>query len=266
MFVREKRIKCGKNYLEVDIIPILNLKERAARGKYQKEKKVTQPKQMDLNDKNSKRYLTQLANGNFTDDDYHITCTYSDEFLPDDIEEAKKDARNYLRRISQARKRTGLEPLKYILVTEHGEDKETGEIKRVHHHIIINGGLTRDELENLWSKRKKKIGFVNADRLQLNENGLEALCKYLTKNPQGKKRWSSSRNLKRPMQRNNDYKYTDTDVYKMEKAIDRGYAAMQKKYKNYEITSIEYVENKRTKYTHVYLKMWKKNKGAQRYE
>ena len=32
----------------------------------------------------------------------------------------------------------------------------------------------------------------------MNENGIEGLCKYIVKDPQGKKRYSSSRNLDRP--------------------------------------------------------------------
>ena len=39
-----------------------------------------------------------------------------------------------------------------------------------------------------------KDNWVNADRLQMNENGIEGLCKYIVKDPQGKKRYSSSRN------------------------------------------------------------------------
>ena len=77
----------------------------------------------------------------------------------------------------------------------------------------MNGGLDRDDVELMWTKDRinwkktddpeyrasiKQLGWVNADRLQMNENGIEGLCKYIVKDPQGKKRYSSSRNLDRP--------------------------------------------------------------------
>lgn len=64
VFIREKKIDCAK-YREVDIIPRTEAAERASRGKRGKKRKVNAPKQKDLNDKNAKRYLVQLGNGNF---------------------------------------------------------------------------------------------------------------------------------------------------------------------------------------------------------
>ena len=74
MFIREKKIDC-RNYREVDIIPRTDDAERAAKGKRGKRQKVTEPKQRDLNDKNARRYLVQLGNGNFGAGDLHVTCT-----------------------------------------------------------------------------------------------------------------------------------------------------------------------------------------------
>ena len=81
----------------------------------------------------------------------------------------------------------------------------------------MNGGIDRDEVEMMWTADRinwrayernpegyadtvERLGWCNADRLQPNENGIEALCNYVTKNPNGKKRWSSSRNLIRPVE------------------------------------------------------------------
>ena len=64
VFIREKKTDCA-NYREVDIIPRTEAAEQAARGKRGKKRKVNAPKQKDLNDKNAKRYLVQLGNGNF---------------------------------------------------------------------------------------------------------------------------------------------------------------------------------------------------------
>ena len=216
MFIREKKVDCT-NYREVDIIPRTDSAERTVKGTRGKRTshKVTEPKQKDLNDKNARRYLVQLGNGNFTIGDLHVSCTYDKDHLPGTVEEAEKIVNNYLRRIAYRRQKLGLEPLKYILVTEYSYSKDGSVLKRIHHHIIINGGLSRDVMEMMWTTERinwkkadndpqytvKQMGWVNADRLQLNENGIEALCKYITKDPQGKKRWSSSRNLERPVER-----------------------------------------------------------------
>ena len=220
MFYREKKIDCG-SYREADIIPRTDSAEKAVKGRRGKSKKVSEPKQKDLNEKNSKRYLVQLGNGNFGAGDLHVTFTYSEKYLPRTEAEAERRIGNYLSRIAYRRKKLGLPPLKYILVTEYGYAKDdpdhTGSPVRIHHHVIMNAGLDRDEVEMMWTAERinwrkydadhsygdtvERIGYVNADRIQTNENGIEALCKYVMKNPRGKKRWSSSRNLIRPVER-----------------------------------------------------------------
>lgn len=156
--------------------------------------------------------------------------------------------------------------LKYILVTESGE-KEEGEPIRIHHHLIINKGIDRDQLENMWRKtqrgRKKKekepelLGWINADRLQPDKNGLEALAMYLTKRPNRKKRWSSSRNLKKPIMRTNDAKYSKRKVEKIAKEPpDKDY--WQRQYKGYAYTDMRAEYNDITGWS-IYIKMRKEN-------
>ena len=296
MFIREKKTSCGR-YTEVDIIPRTEEAELATRGKRGKRTRVTPPKQTDLNDKNSKRYLVQLANGNFGKGDLHTSCTYDNEHLPGTVQEAEKTVNNYLRRIAYRRKKLGLEPLKYILVNEFQYDKDGNTIVRIHHHIIMNGGLDRDEVEAMWTNQRinwnkyhndrdykvEQMGFVNTDRLQPNEKGVEALCKYITKNPQGKKRWSSSRNLNRPetekndsndveqsqwkhsrnlaavTEKCNDFKYSKKKVENLAKSPDAGLSEFQKIYSGYDIVEVkpEYFEETGW---HIYLKMWKKER------
>lgn len=240
-FVREKKIYCGQ-YMEVDIYQLTDEQHRYFKsGKRSKKRKVSAPKQRNLNEKNAKRYLTQLANSNFKDDDLHVTATYSELYLPNSVDEAEKNVTNYIRKINYRRKRRGLDNAKYIIVSEYGFGKNGGDkLTRIHHHIIMDKGLSRDELEDLWSKYSRKesskLGYVNADRLQTNGNGLEALCKYLTKNPNGKKRWRSSQNLIKPTYRTNDHKYTRRQLLKIaSECQDREY--WQKKYKGYQVVN-----------------------------
>lgn len=305
MFIREKKTDCA-DYREVDIIPRTEEAEKATKGKRGKHRKTRKPKQDALNDKNAKRYLTQLGNGNFKAGDLHVTLTYSKEALPESVTAAERNVTNYIRRISYRRKKLGLPLLKYILVTEYKMEKGGGKPKRIHHHIIMDAGLDRDEVEMMWTGERlnwkkadsedrgqreayrsgvKKLGFVNADRIQTNENGIEGLCKYIVKDPQGKKRYSSSRNLDRPevtrtdgtekeaeteslyrasrnltepTEKCNDFKYSKRRVEELAKAPDCGLSEFEKIYADYNITSIEPVYYEQTGW-HIYLKMWKKN-------
>lgn len=238
-FTREKKIYCGEKYLEVDIYPYTkNQEEVSRRGKRSKRERVTEPKQKNLNDKIAKRYFIQIINTNFGEGDLHVTFTYNDKFLPETLEAAEKEIQNYLRRVSYKRKKEGLDPLKYVLVTECKTKKGDDKPIRIHHHVIMNGGIGRNSIEDLWSRRKQKgqkkgerIGFVNADRLQPDDdgNGIEALGRYLSKDPQGKKRWSSSQNLKKPEFRTNDHKYSKREIEKIAKDIP-GVSYWEKKY------------------------------------
>lgn len=201
-FMREKKIYCGKHYREVDIYPYTAAQLTAStRGKRSKKIKETEPKQKNLNDKNARRYFTQTANLNFGSDPeaLHVTATYSGKYLPDTVEQAEQEATNFLRRVQYRRKKEGLPPLKYMIVTAYTTKRNSETPVRIHHHIIMNGGLDRDVVEDLWRKRRRKgqkkgdkIGFCNADRLQADENGIAALCTYLVKQGCGKKRWNSS--------------------------------------------------------------------------
>ena len=202
-FIREKRIYCGEEYLEVDIVPVTNMPE-AGKGK----KGQSSQAQKNLNDKRSKRRFVQIANTNFGADDLHISATYNEEHLPITLEEAERNVHNYLDRVKRRMKRVTGQDLKYMLVTEYTPEDEEGQLTlegmedkqtravRIHHHIIINGGLSRDDLELMWSATRinwKKaqndpeyrktvdyLGFVNCDRLQPNENGIAVSYTHLT--------------------------------------------------------------------------------------
>ena len=279
MFEREKKTDCG-DYREVDIIPRTDNAEKAVRGKRGKKQKITEPKQKDLNHKNARRYLVQLGNGNFGIGDLHVSCTYDKDHLPDSIEEAEKIVNNYLRRIAYRRGKLGLDPLKYILVTEYGYSKEKDKITRIHHHIIMNGELSRDDVELMWTTDRinwkkagadpeyragiKQIGWVNADRLQVNDNGIEGLCMYITKNPNGKKRWSSSRNLERPVQHPPaDSKYSKKQVENAAKSNDLGRDFFEKQFPDYDIKEIKVEYYEQTGW-HIYMKMWRKKPKKQK--
>ena len=278
-FMREKKIYCGDQYREVDIFKYTNTQAiTARRGKRSKKVKESEPKQKNLNDKNARRYLVQLGNLNFAHDKtaLNISNTYSNKNLPQTIEEAEREITNYLRRVQYRREKEGLPPLKYLLVTAYstGEDGQT--LVRIHHHIIMNGGLPREMVEDMWTHERvnwkkwkedpayreniEHIGYVNADRLQADENGIAALCTYFVKQPGGKKRWSSSQNLERPTSRPNDSRYSYRQVEKLAKARPSR-EFWEKQYPGWTLTGdlygVQYEYNPLTGWA-IYLKLRKK--------
>lgn len=229
--IREKKIYCGKKYMEVDIYNFSLQNARASRGRSKKEK-VSLPSQKNQNEKNAKRRFIQLAETNFKNGDIYLTVTYTDENLPDTVEEGINNVKNYIRRIKREMAKQNMKNLKYMIVTEYrtakventngleeddiqGEDREEKPI-RMHHHLLISCQLSRDELEDMWRSRRKKgekkgkkIGRANARIIQEDDStGIYALASYLAKSPAGKRRWTCSQNLERPVQRTNDYKYS----------------------------------------------------------
>ena len=276
-FVREKRIYCGKEWLEVDIVPVTNMPEAGkTKGK------GSSQKQQNLNDKNSKRRFVQIANTNFNEEDLHISATYNEAHLPMTLEEAEKNVHNYLNRVKRRMKRVTGQDLKYMLVTEYTPEEEEGQLTlegledkgtkavRIHHHIIINGGLSREDLELMWSTTRinwKKaqdpkyrrevdfIGFVNCDRLQPNENGIEGLVNYINKRKKGCKKWSTSQNLKKPKVKKNDHKYSFRKLREYAQTPEDK-EIWRKRYKGYEPTKIDYQYNDYTGWS-VYLRLRK---------
>lgn len=217
---REKRIVSG-NFVEIEITPAFITK----RGKKinvddnefldlknikEEDKEKIRKKNKKAYEKRRKKEFIRIAHCNFTEKDYVVHFTYKNEYRPNSLEGAEKEARNYIRRINYKRKKKGLEEIKYMLVTEFGQDEKG--LNNVHHHMILNGGLTRDEIEDSWSKRKNSMGYVNVRRLQFGDNGLTDLCNYMLKKPEGKRKWSGSKNLKKPIVRTNYYKWSRRKV------------------------------------------------------
>lgn len=263
-FYRAKKITCGNaNFMEVDIIPRTKIGDEVAKGKRKRKENLSRPAQQNLNEKNARRYFNQLLNGNFTEGDLHVTFTFSNKYLPESVKEMEKEVDNFISRLRYAYKKSGID-CKYLLVTEYAFDQDERRwTKRPHFHLVVNSGLDRDELENIWSKgrgkKKEKIGLVNADRLKfdIDGTGFEALANYLMKDPKGRKRWKGSRNLKKPYQTKADYKYRASKIKKLAESSDLGLAYFLKQYPGYDITSIDYECFEETG-VHVYLKLWKR--------
>lgn len=182
-----KKIISG-NQIEIEIYPEFTRKEMKLDKSI---KKKSSKAQKNLNDKNARKRLRRLLNTNFTDDDIWATLTYEDDHLPNDMKSAQKDMSNYIKRLNYQRKKLELPPAKYIYVSEFSEGKKK---IRCHHHLIISGDMSMDLVESIWKKGRRN----NTRRIKKSVDGLTGLAEYISKDPKGKKRWCSSKNLEKP--------------------------------------------------------------------
>jgi len=243
---REKKIYSGP-ILEAEIFPI-SFKEK--RKKRKDKKKLSSLTQKNLNDKNARKNLIRLINTNFTNEDLAVHLTFDDKNLPATEKEAKKIRDNYIRRIKYAREKMGLPPMKFIIVYEYSDDGENNKGVRKHFHIIMSN-MDRDTVEKLWKK-----GWANADRLQANEYGYEALGRYMSKKLHGEKRWQPSKNLDKPKVDVDDTYFTRGKVEKIARCPDDR-EFFENRYKGYVFTECEVMWNKENSRFYLYIKMRK---------
>jgi hypothetical protein len=188
--------------IDAEVFPVFG---RQQRGELRRQKRqVTREAQRRANDERSRLHLIQLVEANFTEKDVAITLSYAG--TAPDPERVDKDVRNFIARVKRARERRGLDELKYIYAIGGDEMPAAGYSgKRPHIHMIMNGGVGRDELEAIWQK-----GRANADRLQPRDEGLGGIAVYFTRQKQdrperpGVRKWRGSRNLKQPVRRSRD--------------------------------------------------------------
>lgn len=222
--------KCGE-VVEVEAYPVY--KRGTADEARMKERIRSSRAQQKQNDKMAEDAFRRKAETNFGSRDYFLTLTYKGP--APSMEQARRDFRNFIDRVNRARKRKELPACKYMAVIEAGN--RTG---RAHHHVLIDGGLSRDEYEEIWGK-----GFANCDRLQTKDNGLRGICKYMLKaagaeaREKDRKRWTCSRNLKDPKVTESTHKVSKRQAARI--ALDaeiNGPAVMRKLYPGLVLTEI----------------------------
>lgn len=220
--------------IDAEVFPVFG---RAQRGELRRAKsQATREAQKRANDERSRLHLIQLVEANFTEKDISITLSY--EGQPPEPSRVDKDIRNFLARVKRARAKAGLPDLKYIYSIGGDEMPSAGYSgKRPHVHMIMSGGISRDQLEKIWGK-----GIANADRLQPRSDGLGGIAVYLTRQKQdrpekpGARKWRGSKNLKQPVRRSRDARMPNSRVRRI--AYDfRNEAAgvMEKLYPGYRL-------------------------------
>ena len=140
--------------LVLTVYPILGRSDRAKAEAARKA--MSRERQNRHNRERARRRLALLMDANFGRNDLHVTLTYRG--TPPDYEQARKDVRNYLRAVKRMREKAGLPEMKYIYVIE--EEGGDGEKRRIHVHLMMTGGVSREALEEKWGR-----GYANCDRL-----------------------------------------------------------------------------------------------------
>lgn len=247
---REERIEGlrGKKYkekvktimsgpiLESEIYPVYERRIDTPRAD---KKNATEDAMKNYNDKMAMKQMVRIINTNFGQDDLYITLTYPDKVLPTEAQ-ARKDMSNYIRRLKAARKKLNLPELKYLYVIEFVSEEEAVYSRkvRIHHHLIINK-MDRDLAEEIWKSAKPKAR-AESRRLQPDDFGLEGVARYLGKWKKGKKRWYSSRNLKKPKVNTSVTKLSKRKVEKIAREPDRWNDLFESMYKNkYKLLDVE---------------------------
>lgn len=250
--IREKHTKSGRLF-EAEFFPVWNDGRRMPARAPKSKRSTTE--QARYNKTQAIKKLIRLVNTNFDTGDVIMHPTYEADKAPQSEEQARKNLVNYLRRVKRKReselKRVSellkdrpndktlqkqqaalSKPFKYIYVIEkqtYKSGKNEGR-DNWHYHLFMTGGVDRDTLEDMWPNGIR----TNADRFQPEKFGPEAAAKYMSKDPQGSKRFCASRNLDKPKQpKPKDGKITPRGLERIskERVDDREY--WERKYKGY---------------------------------
>ena len=184
--------------IDAEIVPVFGRQMRRALRKARNNQ--TPEAQRIANIRRSRIKLIQLVEANFTKKDISIGLDYAGK--APDPERVDKDLRNFIERVKRKRKSMGLPELKYVAAIGGDEMPSAGYSgKRPHIHVIMNGGIDRDDLEQMW-----KNGRANCDRLQPREEGLGGISVYFTKQIQDRPSKPGTRKWRAERQRCESYK------------------------------------------------------------
>lgn len=276
--VREKRIYSGP-LLESTFGHVFN-DGRNMPTRAPKEKMSTK-EQSEYNKRQAEKKLIRYVNANFNNTDILMHPTYEQDKAPQSEAEARRDINNYIRRQKTFRESEAKriqkhlelnpaderamknlkklrEPFKYIYALEKVEyktGKKSGSINW-HIHLFMTGGGDgdRDRAEEMWKNGLRS----NADRFRPDKWGPEAAAKYISKDPQGTKRFVCSQNLAKPIiPKPRDGKMTAKQVERLakERIDDREY--WEKRYKGYRFLKCYARQNPYNGYWYVSVVMYR---------
>ena len=137
-------------------------------------------------------------------------------------------------------------------MTEYDPQKKI----RVHHHLIIEGGIDRKVMKDLWTNGIR----IKVEELEPDEYELSGLANYLSKDPKGKKRWKSSKNLKKPLERKAFTRFSKRKISRMIEDPTLISKFMLESFKSKDFLDYEIRYNKVNRLFYIYVRMKIKDK------
>lgn len=239
---------------EIDVYPIWDNRKTAAVARTERAKHREAQRKVDR--RNAQKKLRRLINNNFSAGDILITNTYTPGTDPADEQAAQRQMQNYIRRLKRLRARRGLPEMRYIYVTEvtHSEARGT----RYHHHMIMSGGITREEAESLW-----KLGYSNSRTARPDRDWLGGFAHYMTKAKETqdkalKRGWCCSKNLRQPAYTHADHKISIRKAQRIARQMeDEGRKILEKQNPGYTLTEIVVKHSQYAPGVYIYARMIK---------
>ena len=161
-----------------------------APGRRRSKRKRETPKAMSTyNNKKRAEKLQMLILVNF-DKGFHVTLDYPVGSRPETYDEAEKNLKNCLYKVSRRLKKQGKQ-FKYISITERGKRAAA-----LHHHVIIEG------LDEVLSELMKSWGYHMKISPMYEDGAYKDLAEYILKHETKEEcigvKYHRSRNLKEP--------------------------------------------------------------------
>jgi hypothetical protein len=156
-------------------------------------------KKQGENDRLAIRRLARILNCNYAHKDLLLTLTYSDEGMKairGKTEEERRTAAEHqcalwLRRL---KRKNGGDAMLSVSVTSN-MDGETGELVRLHHHVVLPAGVSWDEIQALW-----RLGDVDIREIR-QQDDLTPIAAYMLRQVRRvpeKKKYRCSRGMEQP--------------------------------------------------------------------
>ena len=218
--------------IDAEIFPVFGVGQKKALRRARSQQ--TSKAQQIANNERSRIKLIQLVEANFTEDDLAIGLDYAGQ--EPTTEKVDRDLKTFFEKVRRRRRKYGLPELKYICAIGGDEMPSAGYSgTRPHAHVIMNGGIDRDELEKMWGH-----GHANTHRLQPRDEGLGGISVYFTKQMQdrppkkGVRKYRTSKNLIHPVPKGRDVKIANSRVRRIAYDFDnQAKDVMEKLYPGY---------------------------------
>lgn len=154
----------------------------------------TSLKKILANEREAVKNLARILNCNFQAGDLWVTLTYPDDSLPESREDARARFEKFLRKLRKVfREKTG-ESLRYV-VTTSDKGSFSGESARIHHHLVMDA-VAYETIISMWPA--EDVSYRRMD----GRGDYTGIARYMVSNAgaaDGKKRWSTSKGLKKPV-------------------------------------------------------------------